>query len=53
MKNTTETTNYEKFLASEKSNFLAEAYTKYENDVSYEQHKIDANKSKNASMERD
>ncbi|ODJ53129.1 hypothetical protein BFR40_00490 [Brochothrix thermosphacta] len=46
MKNTTETTNYEKFLASEKSNFLAEAYTKYENDVSYEQHKIDANNQK-------
>ena len=41
MKNTTETT-YEKFLASEKSNTLAEAYEKYENDVSYEQHKIDS-----------
>ncbi|SPP28854.1 hypothetical protein [Brochothrix thermosphacta] len=41
MKNTTETT-YEKFLASEKSNTLAEAYEKYEDSVSYEQHKIDS-----------
>lgn len=46
MKNTTETTNYEKFLASEKSNTLTEAYAKYEDNVSYEQHKIDANNQK-------
>lgn len=46
MKNTTEITIYEKFLASEKSNTLAEAYEKYEDSVSYEQHKIDANNQK-------